>query len=150
MLVGAVQTWQFAPAEEPVDPNTRKPGEPAMRRVVSKVTAAAIFRPPSFYGNSRGMPIRDVASPSEDAPFPLSLIMPPFPPLALNPGVVLVEVRVNGVGAVVGLKVVRSAPPFDEPAIDAAREWTFRAARVRGKPVTSLVYLMFGFQSPVT
>jgi TonB family protein len=63
--------------------------------------------------------------------------------------VVLVEARVDGAGAVVGLKVMRSAPPFDEPAIDAARQWTFRPARLRGKPVTSLVYIMFGFQSPV-
>ena len=47
--------------------------------------------------------------------------MPLYPPPARENGIVLVEVHVDAGGGVADAKVIRSAPPFDEPARDAAR-----------------------------
>ena len=96
-----------------------------------------------------GEPIRDTGAPSEEVPFPLTVAVPPFPPLARDPGVVLIEARVDPNGAVVDARVRQASPPFDDPALGAARQWRFRPARVRGKAVASLVYIVFAFPVPV-
>jgi TonB family protein len=62
--------------------------------------------------------------------------------------VVLVEARVNGSGAVISAVVKASAPGFDDIALDAARQWRFRPARVGGAFVPSRVYIVFGFPMP--
>lgn len=72
------------------------------------------------------------------------------PPLARDSGIVLIEVRVDTGGGVADAKVIRSARPFDKPALDAARRWTFRPARVRGTSVVTLAYIAFAFRQPVT
>ena len=148
-VLNAVKAWQFTPAEELIDPAARKPGEPAIRAIESKVTVAGLFRPPSFYAGTLGEPIRDVAPASNDAPFPIATIMPSLQPSVRNSGVVLIEARVDGNGTVVETTVKSSAPPFDEPALDAARQWKFRPARISGAPATARVYLVFSFQLPV-
>ena len=149
LTVGAVQMWQFVPAEERVEPKTGATG-PTTRRVDSKVLVVAMFRPPTLQTPTLGEPIRNVALASDETPLPVSTTMPPFPPLARNPGVVLVEARVDGLGMVVGVKVLRSAPPFDGVARNAARQWKFRPSRIGGKPVTSFVYILFGFPVPLS
>jgi hypothetical protein len=51
---------------------------------------------------------------------------------------------------VTAAQVVRPAPPFDRAATDAAWQWTFRPARLRGTPVPAFAYLAFGFPELVT
>jgi len=63
---------------------------------------------------------------------------------------VLVEIRIDAEGRLADARVVRSLRPFDEAALSAVRQWTFRPANVRGKPVSSLAYVVFGFPLPVT
>lgn len=138
LMVAAVRSWRFVPAEE--DGEVR----------AGKVLVAGMFRPPALLTPTLGEEVRDVAAPSDEAPFLVSTVMPPFPPRARNPGVVLVEARVNTAGIVVDVKVLRSAPPFDEPAQDAARRWKFRPARVRGTPTPSFAYIVFGFPVPTS
>jgi hypothetical protein len=48
------------------------------------------------------------------------------------------------------VQVARSAPPYDSAAQDAAWQWKFRAARLRGTPIPSIAYLVFGFSEIVT
>lgn len=147
----AVRSWQFRPAEEEVEPEAGKPVEPKPRkRVESTVLVAGIFRPPTLNTPTSGEPPRNVASASSGTPFPLTTVTPRYPPLARDSGIVLIEVRVDTGGGVADAKVIRSARPFDEPALDAARRWTFRPARVRGKAVTTLAYIAFAFRQPVT
>jgi len=148
-VIGALRTWRFAPAEESVDSSARRPGDPPIRQVESKVLVAGMFRPPTFTSPTLGEPVRDTAAPSEEVPFPITMALPPFPPLARDPGVVLIEARVDPNGTVVDVKVRQTSPPFDDPALSAARQWRFRPARVRGKPATSLVYILFAFPVPV-
>jgi protein TonB len=90
-----------------------------------------------------------VASPSGDVPFPISTVEPPYPPNAHSSGVIVIEALVDATGAVAEATVTRSAPPFDAPALDAARQWRFRPASPEGRATAAYVYLIFGFRQPV-
>ncbi len=146
-LLAAVQQWQFRRAEEESstsrNPKLRKPVE-------SKVLVAGLFRPPTFDTPTLGTLPTDVAPGSDEIPHPTKTVTPPYPPAALFSGIVLVEVEISPTGMVVKTTVVQSAPPFDAPAVDAARQWTFRPARRQGRPVAGVAYVVFGFQQPVT
>jgi TonB family protein len=146
-----VRRWLFHPAEEELEPDAGQPVNPKPRKPVeSKVLVAGLFRPPSLNTPTFGEPPKDTASASEETLFPVTTVTPSYPPLARDAGVVLVEVRVDTGGRVADARVIRSAPPFDEPALDAARRWTFRPARVGGIPVATLAYVVFGFRQPIT
>jgi TonB family protein len=142
--------WRFTPAEALLDPRDQRPGGPLTRPIESKVLVAGIFRPPTLLGPSIGEAISEVSNPSDEIPFPLSVIQPLYPPNARDAGVVLVEARVNPQGAVIGAVVKISSPGFDSAALDAARQWRFRPARVGGLFVPSLAYIVFGFPMPLT
>jgi TonB family protein len=137
-VIATVKEWRFRPAGEAAAP------------VDSTVLVAAVFRPPQVYAPSVSTPTQDDGSASKDVPFPLKIVTPPFPPRARMGGVELVEVRVGSQGNVTGVKVVRSAPGFDNVAIQAAHGWTFRPAQVAGTNVPGLVYVIFGFPQPIT
>jgi TonB family protein len=50
-------------------------------------------------------------------------------------GIVILELLIGEDGKVLSVDVVRSVPPFDEPAVSAVRQWEFEVTRVEGKPV---------------
>jgi TonB family protein len=144
VAIDAVRAWRFLPAEEPTAAAVRLP-------VTSKVLAAGLFRPPALFdGAVPGEPPTDVAAPSDEIPFPTAVIVAPYPVTALGDGVVLIEVQVEPGGNATNARVVRSAPPFDDAALMAARQWTFRPARLRGQLVATLAYILFGFRQPIT
>ena len=150
-VVSAVRSWRLTPAE---DDWYASPGEGLHvhepRAVASAVLVAAVFRGPTLNAPTLGESPRDVAVPSGESPFPISTAIPPYPPNALADGVVLTEVRVGFDGRVEAVRVVRSAPPFDDASVKAARGWVFRPGRVRGRLVTTLAYIVFAFRQPVT
>jgi len=137
-VIATVKSWRFRPAGEAASP------------VDSTVLVAVVFRPPALHAPSTTTPMMDDGSASKDAPFPLKMVTPFFPPRALMPGVVLVEVRVGVSGEVAGAKVVRSASGYDEAALQAARRWTFRPSEAAGTKVPALAYVIFGFPQPIT
>jgi len=93
---------------------------------------------------------KNVATASDDIPFPLTTIMPPYPVSALFDGTVLLEAEVGSDGHVLTATVLRSAAVFDRPAIEALKKWVFRPASVRSVPTNSFAYVSFGFRQPVT
>jgi TonB family protein len=151
LVVDAVRDWQFRPAEENVAREPGRADEPPSRVPrASKVLVAAVFRPPALNTPTLGDAPKDIAPASDETAFPLTTTMPPFPPSALSSGVVLLEARIDRNGAVADVTVIRSAPPFDDAAQRATRRWRFRPARVRGMPVSTLVYIVCGFPVPIT
>jgi TonB family protein len=138
-MLAAVRGWEFVPPED----DDHQPVE-------SRVLVGGLFRAPSLYASPGDSTPADVARPSGDIPFPLGTVMPVFPPLAHSAGVVLLEALVGATGAVEGVQVIRSAPPFDSPAADAARRWLFRPAYVAPRAQPRYVYLVFGFPAPIT
>jgi len=145
-MTRSVTTWHFSPAEMPIESALRKPGGPATRPVPATVLVAGVFRPPALMGPTMGEPIRDVGTASRDIPFPTSIVTPLFPPMVVNPGVALVEVQVESDGRVSDAKIRVPAPGFDSAALDAARQWKFRAAA--SSP--AVAYIVFGFPVPTS
>ena len=148
LVAGAVRDWQFVPAEGPRRP-ARAGERPSQAAVPSKVLVAAVFRPPAMNAPTLGEPRRDVAPASDESAFPLNIALPPFPPSAAAGGVVLLEARVGRSGDVDETTVIQSAPPFDDVALATLKKWSFRPARVRGRPVSTFAYVLFGFPAPV-
>jgi TonB family protein len=143
-LVAAVNGWRFTAATDEVT------GAGGPRRVASKVLVAALFRAPALLTPTLGERPANVAPAPAEIPFPSSTREPPYPPRAASGGIVLIEALVDATGKVGEARVMGSAPPFDQAAIEAARQWRFRPARVKGRPTPAYVYLIFGFATPVT
>jgi TonB family protein len=145
----AVARWRFAPAREVAGAAPEQSG--VTRAVRSKIAVLAIFRPPAlFNGTTLGEAPKNVAAASDTVPIPLGTSMPPFPSRALNSGVVLLEVDVSSAGVPTKIKAVRSAPPFDEPAVATVRQWRFRPARYHGAAIDGVTYVIVGFRQPIT
>ena len=139
LIAEAAGDWLFQPA---VDRGVK---------TASHVLVAAIFRPPTSFNNpTQGSPPRTLGAPSPDVPVPVATASPAYPPLAVADAVAIVEVRVGADGAVRTPHLVNSAPGFEAAALGAARRWSFRPARLNGQPVSTLVYLVFGFRRPVS
>jgi TonB family protein len=150
-LLNAARDWHFFPARELVDADRARAGEATSRVAVqSHVLVAAVFRPPSLRAPTLGEPPKDVSPGSDVLPFPAAMIPPLFPPTAASNGVVLLEVHVRANGSVDAVGVINSAPPFDDAAVKAVRDWHFRPAQVHGTAVPTYVYVVLGFRVPVS
>lgn len=147
-VTAAALGWLFSPAEEDtLDPDGKPTGRGS---VPAKVLVAALYRAPTLLTPTLGERPKDVASASPEVAFPTATSEPVFPPQARGSGVVLIEALVDQGGKIVEAQVIGSALPFDEPALEAARRWRFRPARVRGRATATYVYMLFGFPEPVT
>jgi TonB family protein len=146
----AVQGWRFEPARAKVRPKAGEPVPDEPQPVPSRVLVAVVYRAPALMGPTLGQVPADTGTPSDDIVFPTSVVTPVYPPAARMAGTVLVQVKVDERGRVVEATVQRSAPGFDSAALEAARAWTFRAARVDGAPQATVAFLVFAFQQPIT
>ena len=134
LLRDAVASWSFSAATD---------GR-------GRVLVVGLFRPRAlFLPAGHGEQPKDVASPSDGLPSPLTTPTPSYPPNARGEGVVIVEARLAADGSVADATVVQSASAFDDPARATARRFQFRPARGEGQDVPSVVVLVFGFRQPV-
>jgi TonB family protein len=147
-LIDAVSAWRFTPAmEDTLGPDGMPQGP---KPVASRILVASQFRAPTLLTPTLGEKTVNVGSASQEVAYPSATNEPPFPPNAMASGVVLLEVSLDAAGAIKDVRVIGSAPPFDQPAIDAARKWRFRPARINGRATAGYAYLVFGFPQPVT
>jgi TonB family protein len=147
-MTQSVKTWRFQPSEADIPASRRKPGGPTTEAVDTKVLVAGVFRRPSVIGVTLGEPIKDVATASTDIPYPTSIVTPPYPPGTMAPGVVLVEVKVDASGNVTDAKIRVPSPGYDSAALNTARQWKFRPAKIAGGNAASVAYIVFGFPTP--
>lgn len=129
-------SWSFEPARDG-DAN-----------VESHVLIAACYRPAALMTGPDSQPPSVRQTP--DVPSPTTIVPPVYPARALGDGAVIVELRIDTTGAVTDARVVQSASGFDQPALDAARQWRFRPAQRGGATVAAYAYLVFGFRQPVS
>jgi TonB family protein len=146
MVLDALNSWRFTAATD--DPIGRDGKPEGPRNVASKVIVAAVYRPPALQGPTLGERPQNVAAAAAEVAFPTSMPEPVYPATAPFGGVVIVEARVSAAGAVTETRVVSPAAPFDQAALDAARQWRFRGAAVNG--ADTYAYLIFGFPQPIT
>jgi len=137
-VASVVRGWRFAPAAD------------ALRRpMASRVLVGAMFGAPTLRTPTVGEPPKDLAPAATALPMPLTMPMPAYPPNARSGGTVLLETLVAPSGRVVGVTVLRSSPPFDNPAMESARAWSFRPPQGPGLPANTYAYLIFAFRPPV-
>lgn len=148
-MLGAAKTsvrgWKFQPASEDGKPRA------------SRVTVAFLYRPANYTG-VRAVPPKDfvpVIPPdqtddsSEYVPVGiLSFAYPDYPVNSVAWGSVVVQVTVDTGGDVKDVNLLHEMATFNGFALDALKKWRFRAATVRGKPVTSKIAIAFVFQTP--
>ena len=116
----------------------------------SRVLVDAVVGSPSGgYAPTLGTPPKDVSTSDTRVPFPAQTYGAVYPVNARAEGTVLVEARVDSTGHASAVTAVRSAPPFDSPALDAARSWTFRPAQGAAAPPSTYVYIVFVFRQPI-
>jgi TonB family protein len=137
-VVAAVRGWRFAPALDAL----RKP-------MASRVLVGAMFGAPTLLTPTVGEPPRNVAPAATALPMPLTTPMPAFPPNARSGGTVMIETLVGPSGRVVGVTLLRSSPPFNDPSMESARAWSFRPPQGAGLPLNTYAYLIFAFRVPV-
>jgi TonB family protein len=137
-VVAAVRAWRFAPAQDAL----RKP-------MPSRVLVGAMFGAPTLNVPTVGEPPKDVTPAATALPMPLTMPMPAYPPNARSAGTVMIETLVASSGKVVGVTLLRSAPPFDNPSMETARAWLFRPPQGSGLPANTYAYLIFAFRVPV-
>jgi TonB family protein len=148
-FVAAARSWRFRPAER-LTQSADRSRPAAWVPAGATVLVAGVVRAPTLNTPTAGELPRDLGSEADDTPFPLSVVVPPFPPRARDDGSVLVQVMVDGGGRVSDAKVLQSSPAFDDVALTTARTWIFRPARVQGESVATYAYLVFAFRQPVT
>jgi len=90
-----------------------------------------------------------------DVPVPkrTKMVSPQYPPEAQARGlrgIVILEVVIDTQGKVSSVQVIRSVPPFDEPATAAVRQWEYEVTKVQGKPVSVkfTVPILFAMKLP--
>jgi TonB family protein len=145
----AVRQWRFRPSLRVIDNSTNTIRFAFMMPRVARVLVGAVVRAPSLSGSRPGTPPVNLAVADDETPFPVSVPTPSLPLHAFGGGVVLVEVEIDPDGSVVDACLLAAAPPFDEPALAAARQAHFRPSRVDGRAVPAYAYLVFGFPIPL-
>jgi len=60
-------------------------------------------------------------------------------------GVVILECQISPQGRVEGVKVLRSVPTLDEPAIAAVRQWIYTPTLIDGVPVSVVLTVTVNF-----
>jgi TonB-like protein len=142
----SVQNWKFQPASEGNKPRA------------SRLTVAFVYRPAN-YPTFGAVPPKDftpVIPPaqsddgSEDyVPVGiLSFAYPDYPVNSVVWGSVLLQATVDSAGDVKDVNLLHGMANFNSFAQGALKNWRFRAATLRGRPVTSKVVVAFIFQPP--
>lgn len=75
-------------------------------------------------------------------------VLPDYPPEAQAQGlhgIVILELIIDAQGRVAEVKVIRSVPPFDEPATLAVKKWEYEITKLDGKPVSVLLTVPITF-----
>jgi protein TonB len=140
LLRERVLGWRFESARDDED-------EP----VASTVSLTILNRAPALGGALPPLPKTPrPADSSSEVAFPTRMAMPPLPPQATLPGVVLLECAVGEDGAVDSAKAIRSSGGFDGVALDTIEDWRFEPARRGSAAVASRAYALFGFRPPRT
>jgi periplasmic protein TonB len=78
----------------------------------------------------------------------LKKVDPVYPDLAKQAragALIILEATVDAAGHVQEVRVLRSAPLFDEAAVDAVKQWTYRPLLLNGVPTPFIVTVTLNF-----
>ena len=124
-LIDAVSGWRFSPAIEDALGPDGKPQGP--KPVASKVLVASLFRAPTLLTPTLGEKTVNIGRPRPRCSTHPRRTSRHSRHARLAGGVVLVEVSVDGAGAVKDARVIGSAPPFDQAGARCGAEMAIPA-----------------------
>jgi protein TonB len=84
----------------------------------------------------------------EALPDPIKRVEPKYPDEARSQhieGLVLVQALVGKDGSIQDTRIVKSIPALDSAAVAAVRQWHFKPAKSKGKPVAAWVAVPLKF-----
>jgi len=143
----SVRQWKFQAAS--------KEGKAAP----SRITVSFVYCP-SNYGIGGPVPPKHfspVLPPNQSEPSEhdnyvpigvLSFAYPEYPVNSVASGSVVVQLTVDSSGHVKGVDFLHGMQIFNNFVSDALKNWSFQAATLNGKPVTSKTLIAFAFQPP--
>ena len=73
-----------------------------------------------------------------------------YPPNSVGFGTVVLEVTLGDSGAIENVRVIKDIKSLTPEAEKCVRKWSFRSARLDGKPVRSTIPVAFTFNNPFT
>jgi TonB family protein len=144
----SVRNWKFQPASEDNKPRA------------SRLTVAFVYRPAN-YPTFGAVPPKDfmpVIPPTQSDDggedyIPVGILSFAYPDYPVNSvvwGSVLLQATVDSSGDVKNVNVLHGMANFNSFAQGALKIWRFRAATLRGRPVTSKIVVAFIFQPPAS
>jgi len=71
-----------------------------------------------------------------------------YPLQSVASGTVVLEGSLDDAAKITDIRVVRGVASLTEPAERSVQEWTFQAAKLDGKPVSSKIVVAFSFVPP--
>lgn len=137
MLRDALPSWLFEPA--------LSDGRPVSARVL----VLGFFRPPMLNFPAPEAPRYKGVTAPEEIPWPTSVTAPVYPAnVVVGSAKVVMAVDISDRGAVLTIRVVGAATPFDRVAADALRQWKFRPVTRGNRQVNSRAFIVFSFAAP--
>ena len=73
-----------------------------------------------------------------------------YPPNSVGFGTVVLAVTLDESGAIENVKVIKDIKSLTPEAEKCVRKWSFRPARLGGRPVPTIVPVAFTFNNPYT
>lgn len=127
-----------------------------MRQMSELMREISSLRPPSRQGVTHEAVVGGDPRPSAPvrvggpirAPIKLRDVKPVYPPLAQESrvqGIVILEVTIDGTGAVSDAKVLRGVPLLDDAALEAVRQWQYSPTLLNGVPVPVIMTVTVTF-----
>ncbi len=143
LAVASLGSWIFQPAMRVATP------------LASETTIAFVFRPPvsiTTKPNFSPVAAHRNSSGKESAYVPpgiVSVAYPDYPPNTVVSDTVVVRVGVDRSGNAAIIGVIRGNSALSASAVEAAKKWKFQPATFNGKPIVSVVPIVFVFRTPL-
>jgi protein TonB len=132
----AVKSWSFTPM----------PGS------LTGITSVTFFFRPAIINPIK--PVIPAMLPTISQPayaaVPKEIVDPGYPATCLGGGAVTLEVQIDASGMVTKVQAITGPNAFVDDAEQAVKRWKFVPARLEGKPVASLSYVVISFVRPLT
>jgi TonB family protein len=83
-----------------------------------------------------------------DPPSVVTAVEAVYPLQSVASGTVVLEMALDDNGKIIDIRVVKGIASLTEPAEQSVRQWSFQAAKLDGKPVSSKIAVAFSFVPP--
>lgn len=131
-----------------------RPGREGGKAIASRITVSFLYPPTSYSTAAQPLDYAPVlpSDKQESRGYKpvgiLAFAYPAYPVNSVAWGSVVIEVTVDGSGAVKGVEFLHRMGVFDPFALEALKKWRFRAATFNGRPIEAKTVIAFTFQPP--